>query len=479
MTDLNNPRRSLRRTLLRWLLIPLLTLLAISAVVAYGIALNFARDAYDRALYESAYDISELVKNAVQEGKLPFKLSAAARQLMLSDKYDDIYYNIRDEKGVVLSGDGKLPAPPVDTAQEDEKGDPFYDALVDDKSVRVATLPLTLTINNNESRVHIQVAETLHKREVLAKDILTGLILPQLLLILLAAGIVWYAVGRGLRSLIRLEASVAARSHLDLSPVQDPDAPAEAQPLVSAINALLQRLEGVLNAQNRFIANAAHQLRTPLAGLKAQIALASRQNTLEAARHSLDQLEIGAEQLTHLVNQLLSLARNETGADRSLKLVPLDLNTLAQSITGEWISVAVKKGIDLGFESAGMPVWVNGDALRLTELLKNLLDNALRYTPNNGTVTVRVRPDLTLEVEDSGTGIPEEEKARVFERFHRLLGHQADGSGLGLAIVKEIAEIHGASVAVRDGINNRGSCFSVMFPPVTEPNLVGFTSDLH
>jgi len=162
------------------------------------------------------------------------------------------------------------------------------------------------------------------------------------------------------------------------------------------------------------------------------------------------------------------LARNETGADRSLKLVPLDLNALAQSITGEWIRVAVKKGIDLGFESAGVPVWVDGDALRLAELLKNLLDNALRYTPNNGTVTVRVRPDLTLEVEDSGSGIPEEEKAQVFERFHRLLGHQADGSGLGLAIVKEIAEIHGASVAVRDGINNHGSCFSVMFPPPAE-----------
>jgi len=479
MTDLNSPKPSLRRTLLRWLLIPLLTLLAISAVVAYGLALNFTHDAYDSALYESAYEISELVKKAAQEGKLPFKLSAAARQLMLSDKYDEVYYNIRDENGVVLSGDSNLPSPPVDTAQEDEQGDPFYDALVDDKNVRVATRPLTLTINNNESRIHIQVAETLHKREILAKEILTGLILPQLLLILLAAVIVWYAVGRGLRSLSRLEASVAARSHLDLSPVQDPDAPAEAQPLVSAINALLQRLEGVLNAQNRFIADAAHQLRTPLAGLKAQIALASRQNTLEDARHSLNQLEIGAEQLTHLVNQLLSLARNETGADRSLKLVPLDLNALAQSITGEWISVAVKKGIDLGFESAGVPVWVDGDALRLTELLKNLLDNALRYTPNNGTVTVRVRPDLTLEVEDSGPGIPEEEKAQVFERFHRLLGHQADGSGLGLAIVKEIAEIHGASVAVRDGINSHGSCFSVMFPPATEPNLPAVTSDLH
>ena len=190
MIDLNNPKPSLRRTLLRWLLIPLLTLLAISAVVAYGLALNFTHDAYDSALYESAYDISELVKNAAQEGKLPFKLSAAARQLMLSDKYDDIYYNIRDENGVVLSGDGNLPAPPADTAQEDEQGDPFYDALVDGKNVRVATLPLTLIINNKESRVHIQVAETLHKREILAKEILTGLILPQLLLILLAAVIV-------------------------------------------------------------------------------------------------------------------------------------------------------------------------------------------------------------------------------------------------------------------------------------------------
>jgi len=464
MTDQAASNPSLRGTLLKWLLIPLLTLLIAGGAVAYVISLNFARDAYDRALYESAFDIAQLIKNQALGGNPSFKLPQAERDLILSDKYDKLYYNVRDEKESLLSGEASIPPPPADKIGEDETGDPFYDALIKDKNVRVVTLPLTLAIDNRERLVHIQVAETLNKREILAKEILTRLVLPELLLILLAAAIVWYAVRRGMHALIKLEASVAARSLLDLSPVQAPDAPAETLPLVNAINALLHRMNGVLNAQNRFIADAAHQLRTPLAGLKAQITLASRQNTLEEARHSLNQLEIGTEKLTHLVNQLLSMARNEPGADRSLNLVPLDLNVLVQSITAERIGTAIKREIDLGFEGSGAPVWINGDALRLAELLKNLLDNALCYTPIGGTVTVRVQPDRTLEVEDNGLGIPEEDRERIFERFYRLQEYQGDGSGLGLAIVKEIAQIHGATVAVKAGMGNQGSCFKIMFP---------------
>lgn len=461
-------KRYLRHTLLKWLLAPLLTLLVLSAIAAYGIALNFARDAFDRSLYESAYDVAQLVQKSVQDGKPPFPLSQAAHELILSDKYDDIYYNIRDERGNVLSGEKDLLAPPKATGKSTGKEEQFYNAVIYGKDIRVASVTFRLRSADHEQQIRIQVAETLNKRKQLAKQILTGLILPQLLLIILAAGVVWFAVGRGLRPLSRLEASVAARSHLDLSPVQAPDAPAEVQPLVNAINALLQRLQLVLTAQNRFIADAAHQLRTPLAGLKAQVSLASRQQTLHDVRHSLGQLEIGAERLTHLVNQLLSVARNEPGADRSLELVPLDLNALAQATTGEWIGNAVKRDIDLGFEGAGAPVWVNGDTLRLNELLKNLLDNALRYTPEGGTVTVRVNDTPALEVEDNGPGIPKEERERVFERFFRLLGNGADGSGLGLAIVKEIAMTHGAAVSVQPGKNDVGACFRVTFPRVPQ-----------
>ncbi len=462
-------KRSLRHTLLKWLLVPLLSLLVLSAIAAYGIALNFARDAFDRALYESAFDVAQLLQKSVQDGKPPFPLPRAAHELILTDKYDEIYYNIRDSQDHVLSGEETLATPPS-ASSRNNKPEQFYDAVIDGKPVRVASVTFTLRFIDHEQRIRIQVAETLNKRKQLAKQILTGLILPQMLLIILAACVVWFAVGRGLRPLSRLEASVAERSHLDLSPVQAPDAPAEAQPLVNAINALLQRLQLVLNAQNRFIADAAHQLRTPLAGLKAQVALASRQQTLEDVRHSLNQLEIGAERLTHLVNQLLSVARNEPGADRSLELVTLDLNALAQATTGEWISAAVRRNIDLGFEGPGCEVMVNADALRLNELLKNLLDNALRYTPSGGTVTVRVTTEPALEVEDNGPGIPREEQEKVFERFYRLLGNGADGSGLGLAIVKEIALTHGASVSVQPGKDNTGACFRVVFPQPQAPS---------
>jgi two-component system sensor histidine kinase TctE len=457
-------KRSLRHTLLKWLLIPLLSLLVLSGIAAYGIALNFARDAFDRALYESAYDVAQLIQKSIQDGKPPFPLPHTASDLILADKYDDIYYNILDERKTVLSGEPHLAPPLFPPGKNTGKEELFYDAVMDGKPIRVASISFFLHYADHDQRIHIQVAETLNKRRQLAKQILTGLILPQLLLILLATGVVWFAVGRGLRPLSRLEASVAERSHLDLSPVQAPDAPAEAQPLVNAINALLQRLQLILSAQNRFIADAAHQLRTPLAGLKAQIALALRQQSLEDVRHSLDQLQIGAERLTHLVNQLLSVARNEPGADRSLALASIDLNTLAQGTTGEWIADAVKRNIDLGFEGAGHSVMVNGDAMRLNELLKNLLDNALRYTPSGGTVTVRVTAEPALEVEDNGPGIPKEERERVFERFYRLLGNGADGSGLGLAIVKEIAQSHGASASVKAGKNGVGACFRVSFP---------------
>jgi len=240
--------------------------------------------------------------------------------------------------------------------------------------------------------------------------------------------------------------------------------PRETRPLIGAINGLLDRVVRVLDAQSRFVTDASHQLRTPLAGLKTHIALASRQKTLAAVQYSLGQLDVGVDKLIHLANQLLSLARNEPGADRALKLVAVDLNALAQSVTAEWISTAYKRGIDLGFEEAGQPVWVNGDSVRLTELLNNLLDNGLRYTPKGGIVTVRVSHPPLLEVEDNGPGIPESEREMISERFYRLQEDQADGSGLGLAIVKEIAEIHQAALTLKTGVNNQGSCFQLVFP---------------
>ncbi len=464
MTDMTRAGPSLRRTLLKWLLVPLLTLLVISSFAIYRVTLDFSRVAYDRGLDESAEDIAQLIKKNAATSARPFALSKTAREMILQDKYDDFYYNIRDQQGALQGGDASLPAPPRNVLERDDMAAVFYDSRVKNKSVRVVTLPVALGSINNPRLMRIQVAETLHKRKTLAKEVLTFITLPQLLMIVLSAGIIWYAVGRSLRPLIALEASVAARSPLELKPMEMVGVPTETRPLIGAINGLLERVVRVLNAQSRFVTDASHQLRTPLAGLKTHIALASRQKTLEAVQYSLSQLDVGVDKLIHLANQLLSLARNEPGADRALKLVAVDLNALAQSVTGEWISVAYKRGIDLGFEDAGQPVWINGDSVRLTELLNNLLDNGLRYTPRGGTVTVRVSHPPLLEVEDSGPGIPESDREMIFERFYRLQENQADGSGLGLAIVKEIAEIHQAVLTFKSGANNQGSCFQLAFP---------------
>jgi two-component system sensor histidine kinase TctE len=235
------------------------------------------------------------------------------------------------------------------------------------------------------------------------------------------------------------------------------------------INGLLARLESVFEAQQRFIADAAHQLRTPIAGLAAQTDLASAQTNPPQTQHALEQIKHVSTRLNQAVSQLLSLARNEPGADKSLKLLPLDLNTLGRETALNWVEQAVERKIDLGFEESPLPAVVDGDAPRLREMLDNLIDNALRYCPEGSAVTVSVRAGHSLCVEDDGPGIPTEERSRVFERFHRLLGNDAHGSGLGLAIVKEIAETHGATVDIEDGADGHGTLFRVNFPAARLP----------
>jgi two-component system sensor histidine kinase TctE len=227
----------------------------------------------------------------------------------------------------------------------------------------------------------------------------------------------------------------------------------------------------VLDFQARFIADTAHQLRTPVAGLKAHIEVALRENSLAQTRAALAHLYTSAERLSRLVAQLLSLARNEPHSARTENFAPLDFNKLAFDTTTEWVAHAYKKSIDLGFEGAGREVIVRGDATRLTELINNLVDNAIRYTPAGGRVTVHVRaePRPQLVVSDDGPRIPVEERQRVFERFHRLLGSAAEGSGLGLAIVRDIASLHEAHIDLVDDQDGVGNTFIVSFPDAAAP----------
>jgi two-component system sensor histidine kinase TctE len=217
-------------------------------------------------------------------------------------------------------------------------------------------------------------------------------------------------------------------------------------------------------------------LRTPVAGLKAHIEVALREEDLQLTKRSLAHLYVSAERLSHLVSQLLSLARNEPSTARVANFAPIDMGKLALDATTEWVSHAYRKNIDLGFEDGGRPVMIDGDPTRLVELVNNLVDNAIRYTPNGGRVTVKVcaDPRPKLIVSDDGPRIPVEERERVFERFHRLLGTGAEGSGLGLAIVRDIAYLHDAEIALEDDADGVGNTFSVTFPargeaPPAEP----------
>jgi two-component system sensor histidine kinase TctE len=232
------------------------------------------------------------------------------------------------------------------------------------------------------------------------------------------------------------------------------------------VNALIERLKAMMDAQRRFVADAAHQLRTPFAGLKSQAELAKREPQAEPVRESLERICDSAQRCSHLVNQLLTLARNEPEARLNTPMELLDLHRVAQDTAAHWVPEALRKNIDLGFEGIDRQIPVKGNEASLRDLIDNLLDNAIRYTPEGGHITVRVGygDSAWLVVEDDGPGIPPEQRELVFERFHRIPGSGQPGSGLGLAIVQEVGLRHGASVHAGEGRGSTGALFTIRFP---------------
>jgi two-component system sensor histidine kinase TctE len=364
-----------------------------------------------------------------------------------------------DEIGGGLFLSRRIAGEPIATPPAGLRGsEKLYDAVLGGDPVRVAQLV--------GRGVVVRVAETKEQRLALAREFLLSVLLPQILLILIAGVVVWNGVVRGLAPLERLQRALGTRSHVDRGPVSAEGVPAEVRPLVSSINELLARLDHALTLQARFIADAAHQLKTPIAALRTQLDVALREQDPRRLREAVEASYPGLERLQRLASQLLSLARNEPEAAGAVRLAPVDLNGLGLEVATNWVPEALKRGIDLGFEAADVPAVVRGDAARLRELVDNLLDNAVRYTRDGGRITVRVLAGPpALEVNDDGPSIPPQERERVFERFHRLLGTSRDGSGLGLAIAREIARLHGASIALRDDADGVGNTFTVAFPP--------------
>lgn len=456
---------TLRRQLIAWLAGPLFVLWSVSAVIDYDIAKRFVNLAYDRGLLDAALDVGRQVK--VLNDRVYLDLPEAALQILRTRDSGQLFYLVTGPDHEYVSGEPDLPRPPEESPEATPDRVQYYDDEFRGLVIRAVALRVPVQPGSGRGAMLIQVAERVTARDEFARQILLRMVLPQATLILLAGLAVWYGVGRGLAPLSTLRREIETRSHRDLSALSEEQAPREVRPLIHAMNDLLSRLASAIATQQRFIADAAHQLRTPIAGLKTQTELALRQSPPGSAHEALRQLQTATEQSARLVNQLLSLARAEPGAKLGHAVERIDLARLARDATTDWVPRALARGIDLGYDGEEGAAWIEGDPFLVRDLLGNLLDNAIRYTQQGGQVTVRVaaeRDAVRLSVEDNGPGIPEPERERVFERFYRVLGTRTEGCGLGLAIVREIASSHRGEVALESGAGGRGTVVRVTFP---------------
>ena len=444
-------KRSLFGEILDWMLTPLLLLWPISLALTWLVAQNIAGKPFDRALEYNVHALAKLV--TVRDGRVGFSLPAPAREILRADDSDLLYYQVRHVSGELLGGDLDMPQPSNDERSLDGEVR-LREDVMQGADVRVAYTWVAVDTPRTEVLL-IQVAETLEKRKTLATEIVKGVMVPQFVTLPLAVLLVWLALVRGIRPLELLERRIRARKADDMSPLDESTVPEEVAPLVSSINDLLQRLKLSLSTQKRFLADAAHQLKTPLAGLRMQADLAQRETDADELKKSLKQIGRASVRATHTVNQLLALARAET-TGRSLAKQRVDLVDVVSEAIQESLPLALDQHIDLGYEGPATgeaASQLEANSTLLKEMVRNLIDNAIHYTPEHGQVTARLLADrfsgvLMVLVEDTGPGIAEAERALVFQPFYRTLGTNVDGSGLGLAIVAEIAQQHGASVEI-------------------------------
>ncbi|HEX4333002.1 MAG TPA: sensor histidine kinase [Usitatibacter sp.] len=445
--------KSLRGRLLAWLLVPLVVVGVVATSGAYAFMQRRLTNAYDLDLGDIARALVPFVR--VREGRAVLTIEQQAEAVLRADSTDKIYYSIVDDMGDVLAGERAMPRPdfvPDGTAR-------FYDTTYMEQSIRVAILRTLV----DGHPVQIMAAETTRKRELAHRDALLSAFVPTALLSAAAVLAVLLGVRGGLRPVEDLRRQLKARTHVDLSPVEEPHAADELRPLVNELNQMLKRLGDAQQVQTQFIANAAHQLRTPIAGLMTQLELARGSGEREKRDAHLVNAHASATRLTRLAQQVLSLAAADPVSNPRVPEERCDLADIVKERAGEWLRRVGGRSVELEFELAPAPI--RGSSVLVGELASNLVDNAARYGAKTVTVVTRDGNGRSvLEVVDDGPGIPVPERVRIFERFRRLDNESTDGSGLGLAIVKEIAQRHRARIAVEDGRQGRGTCVAVSFP---------------
>ncbi len=467
-------QRSLFGEILDWMLTPFLLLWPITFGLTWLVAEGIAKVPFDRSLQQNVNVLAQLVQS--DDTHVRFQLPDTAHRILHADATDTVYYQVLGGRSELLGGEAKLPLP-----QDDEKFVTdemrLRDDMLNGTPIRVAYM--WVRVQPQEARpALVQVAETLEKRSVLAREIIRGVMLPLFVILPLSVLLVWLALTRGIKPLNELEDRIRQRKPGDMSPLDEHTVPSEVVPLVLSINDLLVRLQGSIATQKRFLADAAHQLKTPLAGLRMQADLAQRSDAnAQDLKQSLKHIGLASMRATHTVNQLLALARAESSG-MGMATQTCDLSVLTMEVVKDSLPRAMELRIDLGFEGPQPhQAMLPGNPTLLKEMVRNLIDNALNYTPSSetqpGVVTARVCGDAQtgwrLEVEDSGPGIAASERERVFEPFYRALGNEADGSGLGLAIVREIAVKHHAQVSISDtheGHSPPGARFSVRFSSI-------------
>lgn len=434
---------SIRRRLLLFLLLPLTLLMMASVYVNYRTAVIFVRASYDRRLGEAARTLASSFKSGPQ---------------MLKERPTAYEYLITGTDGTIISGNPHLPVAPPGSGELS-----YTDSILEGHALRIVTLR-THTPNGVET---VTVAETDESRTGPGHFILASTWFVDFIQMDITLLIVWIGVHFGLKPVVAVRRQIESRSARELRPLDTTSIPTEVRPLVDAINLLFEMLNGAARNQRQFVADTAHQLRTPIAGLLGSLQVLMREPAAEPIRGRLAALYEGVRRLSHSANQLLVLARADPSTSRADGFEKTNLNAIVERVVERNVDRAIESNLDLGVES--LPAIVLGNARLLDDLLSNLLDNALQYTPPGGCVTVRCgygNGAPYLEVEDDGPGIPESERQRVCERFYRIPGSPPGGCGLGLAIVDDIARLHDARLSIETGRAGRGVALKVSFPPI-------------